>query len=47
MECGLKILLQRLVVQSTKFVLLTGRVKSTKSIHQSTSHLRNYKVLEL
>ena len=32
------------VVQST-FFLLTGRIKSTKYIHQSISYLRNYKVV--
>ena len=42
-ECGLKVLLQRPVVQST-FGLHMGRVKPTKYIHQSISYLRNYKV---
>ena len=45
-ECVLKILLQRPIVQ-TNFVILTGRVKSIKYIHQSISYLRNYNVIGL
>ena len=42
MECDLKILLQRQVIQSA-FVPRMRRVKSTKDIHQSIRCFRNYR----